>query len=161
MKPKKHNGTKKTQKDFNNYRNMAKIPMEDNETEEQDAFNSLKGTNEIKQNDLFNNKEEEKVQEAPVIYKLENFFERYITQIIIGILGTFLVWNIGLQIGQATQAERIKALEEDIKDVETLINEKYIIRDVHDIQVENLEKEIEELKTELREIKTELNNIKK
>ena len=158
---KRHSRTKKTLKELNSYKNMLKYKIEDDYTEENAIFNSLQGTAETSQNNTFNDKNEEKVQSPPIGYKVKDWFETYSGQIIFGLIGTALLWNVTLQIGQATQDEKIRNLEEDVQEIKTTLNDKYLIKDIHDIQVENLEKQIEGLEKEIEEVKIELNDIKK
>lgn len=152
---------KKTVKELSSYKNMVKSKVEDDCTEENELFNSLQGTDETNLNNTFNDKNEEKVQSPPIGYKVKDWFENYSGQIVFGLIGTALLWNVTLQIGQATQDEKIRNLEEDVQEIKTTLNDKYLIKDIHDIQVENLEKQIEDLEKEIDEVKTELNNIKK
>lgn len=61
--------------------------------------------------------------------------------------------RISLQIGQAIQNEKIQNIEENIKEIRTFIEDKYIMKDLHDVQIENLKEKINELEEEINNLK--------
>lgn len=94
-------------------------------------------------------KTENKIQEPPLSYKAKEFFESYFTQILITAILGLAGWSISLQIGQAIQNEKIQNIEENIKEIRTFIEDKYIMKDLHDVQIENLKEKINELEEEI------------
>ena len=145
---KKNNRTKKSQNQFIKYKNMVKAKTEDEYTEENPFLSDLQGTNEVSSNSTIDNKEQ-KVEEPPLGYKIKEFWDTYSAQIIITLILGLGAWSVALQIGQATQNEKMQNMEEDIKEIKSLLNDKYVIKDVYDIQIENLKEKVDELENEL------------
>ena len=145
--------TKKSSREFNEYKNMVRSKTEDEFTDDNPLFNDLRGTNEINPNSIINDRTEKKIQEPPIGYKFKDLLENYSTQILIGALVTLFSWSMGLQIGQAIQDEKIKHLEDEKEKIQSLIDEKYVMKDIYDIQIDNLKEKLEEIKDEVNSVK--------
>lgn len=145
---KKNNRTKKSQNQSIKYKNMVKSKTEDEYTEENPLLSDLQGTNEVSSNSSIDSKEQ-KVEEPPLGYKIKEFWDTYSAQIIITLILGLGAWSVALQIGQATQNEKMQNMEEDIKEIKSLLNDKYVIKEVYDIQIENLKEKVNELENEL------------
>lgn len=151
---KKNNRTKKSQNQFIKYKNMVKEKTEDEYTEENPLLIDLQGTNEVSSNSTIDSNEQ-KVEEPPLGYKIKEFWDTYSAQIIVGAIIGLGGWTIGLQIGQATQNEKIQNLEDDVKKLEVLLEDKYVRKDIYDIQLENLKEKFDEIEEELNNSKKE------
>ena len=145
---KKNNRTKKSQNQSIKYKNMVKSKTEDEYTEENPLLSDLQGTNEVSSNSSIDSKEQ-KVEEPPLGYKIKEFWDTYSAQIIITLILGLGAWSVALQIGQATQNEKMQNMEEDIKEIKSLLNDKYVIKEVYDLQIENLKEKVNELENEL------------
>ena len=134
---------------------MVKYKTEDEYTDNDEIFiKDLQGTNEtIDDVNAMAVKTENKIQEPPLSYKAKEFFESYFTQILITAILGLAGWSVSLQIGQAIQNEKIQNIEENIKEIRTFIEDKYIMKDLHDVQIENLKEKINELEEEINNLK--------
>ena len=134
---------------------MVKYKTEDEYTDNDEIFiKDLQGTNEtIDDANAMAVKTENKIQEPPLSYKAKEFFESYFTQILITAILGLAGWSVSLQIGQAIQNEKIQNIEENIKEIRTFIEDKYIMKDLHDVQIENLKEKINELEEEINNLK--------
>lgn len=152
---KKPNKVKKSQQQLHRYKNMVKYKTEDEYTDNDEIFiKDLQGTNEtIDDVNAMAVKTENKIQEPPLSYKAKEFFESYFTQILITAILGLAGWSVSLQIGQAIQNEKIQNIEENIKEIRTFIEDKYIMKDLHDAQIENLKEKINELEEEINNLK--------
>ena len=152
---KKPNKVKKSQQQLHRHKNMVKYKTEDEYTDNDEIFiKDLQGTNEtIDDVNAMAVKTENKIQEPPLSYKAKEFFESYFTQILITAILGLAGWSISLQIGQAIQNEKIQNIEENIKEIRTFIEDKYIMKDLHDVQIENLKEKINELEEEINNLK--------
>lgn len=152
---KKPNKVKKSQQQLHRYKNMVKYKTEDEYTDNDEIFiKDLQGTNEtIDDANAMAVKTENKIQEPPLSYKAKEFFESYFTQILITAILGLAGWSVSLQIGQAIQNEKIQNIEENIKEIRTFIEDKYIMKDLHDVQIENLKEKINELEEEINNLK--------
>lgn len=152
---KKPNKVKKSQQQLHRYKNMVKYKTEDEYTDNDEIFiKDLQGTNEtIDDANAMAVKTENKIQEPPLSYKAKEFFESYFTQILITAILGLAGWSVSLQIGQAIQNEKIQNIEENIKEISTFIEDKYIMKDLHDVQIENLKEKINELEEEINNLK--------
>ena len=148
---KKPNKVKKSQQQLHRYKNMVKYKTEDEYTDNDEIFiKDLQGTNEtIDDANAMAVKTENKIQEPPLSYKAKEFFESYFTQILITAILGLAGWSVSLQIGQAIQNEKIQNIEDNIKEIRTFIEDKYIMKDLHDVQIENLKEKINELEEEI------------
>ena len=115
----------------------------------------LLGTNETIQEDsnLIEDEEEAKVQKPPFIYRSKEFFESHFTQLLISALVGLAVWNVELQIVQAVQQDRLQRIDDDLKEIKVITEDKYIRKDVYDIQIETLKDKIEKIEDELKKLK--------
>lgn len=149
------NKVKKSQQQLHRYKNMVKYKTEDEYTDNDEIFiKDLQGTNEtIDDVNAMAVKTENKIQEPPLSYKAKEFFESYFTQILITAILGLAGWSVSLQIGQAIQNEKIQNIEENIKEIRTFIEDKYIMKDLHDVQIENLKEKINELEEEINNLK--------
>lgn len=152
---KKPNKVKKSQQQLHRHKNMIKYKTEDEYTDNDEIFiKDLQGTNEtIDDVNAMAVKTENKIQEPPLSYKAKEFFESYFTQILITAILGLAGWSISLQIGQAIQNEKIQNIEENIKEIRTFIEDKYIMKNLHDVQIENLKEKINELEEEINNLK--------
>ena len=134
---------------------MVKYKTEDEYTDNDEIFiKDLQGTNEtIDDVNAMAVKTENKIQEPPLSYKAKEFFESYFTQILITAILGLAGWSVSLQIGQAIQNEKIQNIEENIKEIRSFIEDKYIMKDLHDVQIENLKEKINELEEEINNLK--------
>lgn len=152
---KKHNKIKKSQQQLHRYKNMVKCKTEDEYTDNEEQFiKDLQGTNETIDNITATiDKNESKVQDPPLSYKTKEFFESYFTQILITVILGLAGWSMALQIRQAVHDEKIQNIEENITEIRTVIDNKYIMKDLYDIQTENLKEKIDELEMEINNLK--------
>lgn len=152
---KKYNKTKKSQQQLHRYKNMVKYKAEYEDTDNERMLSKdLQGTNDIIDDiNLIDDKEELQVQKPPFGYRAKEFFESYFTQLLIGALITLVGWNLELQIVQAVQSNKIQTIEENIKEIRTIIEDKYIRKDIYDIQIENVKDKIKDIEEEIKEIK--------
>lgn len=153
---KKNNKQKKSYQELHKYKNMVKNKTGFEDTDDCKIYTKdLQGTNEIIDEDryLTENKENEEIQKPPLIYRTKEFFESHftgtLTTIIIGIAG----WSVGLQIGQAVQSNKIQTIEENQKETRITIEDKYIRKDIYEIQLENLKDKIKDMEEEIKEMK--------
>ena len=58
-----------------------------------------------------------------------------------------------LQIGQAVQDEKIRRMEEDIAEIQTDIDTKYILKDVYNLEINALKEKINQLIEDLDNLK--------
>ena len=152
---KKPNKAKKSQQQLHRYKNMVKYKTEEEYTDNNEIFiKDLQGTNEtIDDVNTISVKTENKIQEPPLSYKAKEFFESYFTQILITAILGLAGWSVSLQIEHAIQNEKIQNIEENIKEIRTFIEDKYIMKDLHDVQIENLKEKINELEEEINNLK--------
>ena len=92
----------------------------------------LQGTNETidEESYLSKNKEEMDIQKPPLVYRAKEFFESHFTELLIAAIFGLAGWSINLQIGQAVQGNKIQSIDEDIKEIRTIIEDKYIKKDI-------------------------------
>ncbi len=154
-----YNKIKKSQQQLHRYRNMVKYKIGYEDTDDDSMYSrDLQGTNDISDDiNLIDDKDELKVQKPPLAYRAKEFFESYFTQLLIGALIGLAGWNIGLQIGQAVQNNKIQTIEEDIKKLQILVEDKYIRKDIYDIQIENMKEKIKDIEEEIKAIKNKSN----
>lgn len=152
---KKPNKAKKSQQQLHRYKNMVKYKTEEEYTDNNEIFiKDLQGTNEtIDDVNTISVKTENKIQEPPLSYKAKEFFESYFTQILITAILGLAGWSVSLQIEHAIQNEKIQNIEENIKEIRSFIEDKYIMKDLHDVQIENLKEKINELEEEINNLK--------
>ena len=153
---KKYNKQKKSQQDLHIYRNRVKYKTDLEETDNIKTYiEDLQGTNETidEESYLSKNKENLGVEKPPVAYRAKNFFENHFTETVITVLFGLAGWSVALQIGQAVQSNKIQIIEENEKETRTIIEEKYIRKDLYDVQFDNLKDKIKELEEEIKEMK--------
>ena len=151
---KKYNKTKKSQQELHIYRNRVKYKTDLEETDNNKTYiKDLQGTNETIDEESYLNKEETKIQKPPLAYRAKEFFESYFTQLLIGALIALAGWNIELQIVQAVHSNKIQTIEENVKEIRTIVEDKYIRKDLYDIQIENVKEKIKDIEEEIKELK--------
>lgn len=151
---KKYSKQKKSQQELHRYKNMVKYNTNLEETDNYKTYTEdLQGTNETIDEESYLNKEETKIQKPPLAYRAKEFFESYFTQLLIGALIALAGWNIELQIVQAVHSNKIQTIEENVKEIRTIVEDKYIRKDLYDIQIENLKEKIKDIEEEIKEMK--------
>lgn len=153
---KQHNKQRKSQQELHSYKNMVKYKTDIEDTDNHKTYiEDLQGTKETvdEEINLGRTKEEPKIQKPPLAFRAKEFFESYFTQLLIGALITLAGCIIGLQIGQAVQSNKIEIVEENEKETRKIIEDKYIRKDIYDIQLENLKDKIKNLEEEIKEMK--------
>lgn len=153
---KKFNKAKKSQQELHRYKNMVKYKIEYEDTDNEKLFiKDLQGTDETinEESDLFENKSETIVQKPPLSYRTKEFFESHFTELLIAAIIGLAGWSVKLQIGQAIQENKVENIYESIKEIRIMIEDKYIKKDLYDIQIENLKEKIEDIEEEIKEIK--------
>lgn len=150
-----HNKTKKSQQQLHRYKNMVKYKIGYEDTDDDRMLSKdLQGTNDIADDiNLIEDKEDLQVQKPPLGYRAKEFFESYFTQLLISAIIGIAGWNIGLQIGQAVQNNKIQTIEDNMKELKTLVEDKYIRKDVYDVQIENMKENIKDIEDEIKELK--------
>ena len=135
---------------------MVKYKIEYEDTDNEKLFiKDLQGTDETinEESDLFENKSETIVQKPPLSYRTKEFFESHFTELLIAAIIGLAGWSVKLQIGQAIQENKVENIYESIKEIRVMIEDKYIKKDLYDIQIENLKEKIEDIEEEIKEIK--------
>lgn len=153
---KKYNKTKKSQQELHIYRNRVKYKTDLEETDNNKTYiKDLQGTNETidEESYLSKYKEEMDIQKPPLVYRAKEFFESHFTELLIAAILGLAGWSINLQIGQAVQGNIIQSIDEDIKEIRTIIEDKYIKKDIYDIQIETLKDKIKNIEDEIKELK--------
>lgn len=152
---KNHNKAKKTQQQLHKYRNMVKLKIGYEDTDNDRMFSrDLQGTNDIIDDiNSIEDKEDLQVQKPPLAYRAKEFFDSYFTQLLIGALIALAGWNLELQIVQAVQNNKIQTMEDNMKELKTVVEDKYIRKDVYDVQIENMKEKIKDIEDEIKEFK--------
>ena len=147
---KKYSKQKKSQQELHRYKNMVKYNTNLEETDNYKTYTKdLQGTNEKS----YLNKEEIKIQKPPLAFRAKDFFESHFTETLITVLIGLAGWSVGLQIGQAVQSNKIQIIEENEKETRTMIEDKYIRKDIYEVQLENLKDKIKNLEEEIKGMK--------
>lgn len=151
---KKYSKQKKSQQELHRYKNMVKYNTNLDETDNYKTYTEdLQGTNETIDEESYLNKEETKIQKPPLAFRAKDFFESHFTETLITVLIGLVGWSVGLQIGQAVHGNKIQTIEENEKEIRMIIEDKYIRKDIYDIQLENLKDKIKVLEEEIKEMK--------
>ena len=152
---KKHNRLKKTQSESHRYRNMVNYKTENDCTDNNTMFiEDLQGTNEITSDSNINeNQDELKVQKAPIADRTKNFLAEHVIGIMFTIIVAIGSACIYLKVGQAVLEEKYKNIEEEVQEIKTLIDDKYIMKDVYNIEIDNLKDRINKIESELSNMK--------
>ena len=151
---KKYSKQKKSQQELHRYKNMVKYNTNLEETDNYKTYTKdLQGTNETIDEESYLNKEEIKIQKPPLAFRAKDFFESHFTETLITVLIGLAGWSVGLQIGQAVQSNKIQIIEENEKETRTMIEDKYIRKDIYEVQLENLKDKIKNLEEEIKGMK--------
>ena len=149
----KHSKSKKTLREYNRYKDIVKYNTEDDSTEVNQNLDSLQSTNETNGYNAINSYQQKNVERLPIAYRAKDWLEKYSSQLLIGAILATLGWNMMLQIGQAVQDEKIRRMEEDIAEIQTDIDTKYILKDVYNLEINALKEKINQLIEDLDNLK--------
>lgn len=151
----KHNRLKKNQFETHRYRNKVNCKTEDDFTDNNSMYiEDLQGTNEtISDSNINENYNELRVQKEPIVDRTKNFIAEHVIGIMVTIIVAIGGACINLMVGQAILEEKYKNIEEEIKEIKNLIDDKYTTKDVYNIEIDNLKERIDKIESELINIK--------